>query len=247
LPQKKLQLSNNNIALSKERVQPRGHMDYTKTLPDSVKIGEGYKLDALEVLATCFDQKISIYSGLDGNYPAAHVVRTVFTEGWDTSLPEYRIIMGLLSYDTRASYYRISEQLAKFVEESCKPRVVDSPPELNLLPPLSAFVYEDNNGHLRQFDTFEAVAVFSYMNSVINARGFSSDLAYCIGDFPSAHSPFAVFRAIEHGLLYNDPELMEWVNHSCLKLIEKYQDNDHDKLEFVLGRALEEATEPQSI
>ena len=216
-------------------------MRYTNTLPYSVKIGD--ELDALEMLATCFDQKISIYSGLDGNYPAAHVVRTVFTEGLDTSLPEYRIIMGMLSYDTRASYHRISEQLAKFVEESCKPRVVDSPPELNLLPPLSAFVYEDNNGHLRQFDTFEAVAVFSYMNSVINARGFSSDLAHCIG----GHSPFAVFRAIEHGLLYNHPELMEWVNDSCLELIEKYADNDHDKYDFVLGRALEEATEPQSI
>ena len=218
-------------------------MDYTKTLPDSVKVGVGYKLDALEVLATCFDQKISIYSGLDGNYPAAHVVRTVFTEDWDTSLQEYRIIMGLLSYDTRSSYHRISEQLGKFVEEECKPRVVDSPPELTVLPPLPAFTYEDDKGHLRQFDTFEAVAVFSYMNSMINARGFSSDLAHCIGN----HSPFAVFRAIEHGLLYNDEELMEWVNDSCLELIEKYQDNDHDKLEFVLGKALEEATEPQSI
>lgn len=222
-------------------------MDYTKTLPDSVKVGEGYRLDALEVLATCFDQKISMYSGLDGNYPAAHVVRTVFTEDWDTSLQEYRIIMGLLSYDTRSSYHRISEQLGKFVEEECKPRVVDSPPELTVLPPLPAFTYEDNNGHLKQFDTFEAVAVFSYMNSMINARGFSSDLAHCIGAFPTTHSPFAVFRAIEHGLLYNDTEAMEWVNASCLELIEKYQDNDHDKLEFVLGRALEWATEPQSI
>ncbi len=222
-------------------------MDYTKTLPDSVRVGEGYKLDALEVLATCFDQKISFYSGLDGNYPAAHVVRTVFTEDWDTSLQEYRIIMGLLSYDTRSSYHRISEQLGKFVEEECKPRVVDSPPELTVLPPLPAFTYEDYNGHLKQFDTFEAVAVFSYMNSMINSRGFSSDLAHCIGAFPTTHSPFAVFRAIEHGLLYNDEEAMEWVNESCLELIEKYQDNDHDKLEFVLGKALEEATEPQSI
>lgn len=218
-------------------------MDYTKTLPDFLKVGKGYRLDALEVLATCFDQKISLYSGLDGNYPAAHVVRTVFTEDWDTSLQEYRIIMGLLSYDTRSSYHRISEQLGKFVEEECKPRVVDSPPELTVLPPLPAFTYEDDNGHLKQFDTFEAVAVFSYMNSMINAREFSSDLAHCIGN----HSPFAVFRAIEHGLLYNDEELMEWVNDSCLELIEKYQDNDHDKLEFVLGRALEWATEPQSI
>ena len=248
-------------------------MDYQRNSPYVIfdeKNVVDVPVDAMEILAILQQKGTWVKSLLmGGNHPIAGIVTDAWDDldEWDQGQEEGEWMdsfdVQLEIYGAWDIYQQCSRQLGRFAQEKILEgdhQEIAEKPEIKQLPQLACFCYQTEEmkrlNLLRTLDTFEAVAVYGYMNSVIQARGIESELDSCIGGY----SPYAVFRSVELGFGLSHPsaqspfssdwnEHLNWVNRSCYYLIEKFWGDRNWKgqqVKHILGDVIEEAFQPQS-
>jgi len=252
----------------------RDQMDYQRNSPYVIfdeKNVVDVPVDSMEILAILQQKGTWVKSLLmGGNHPIAGIVIDAWDDldEWDQGQEEGEWMdsfdVQLEIYDQWKLHQQCSRQLGRFAQdfilEYDYPHITGAKPELRWLPQLACFCFQKKDVMKSPWtlNTFEAVAVYGYMNSVIQARGIESELEHCIGGY----SPYAVFRAVELGFgLSKQPsqphnplpsdwnDHLNWVNRSCYYLIEKFWGDNNWKgqqVKHILGDVIEEAFQPQS-